>query len=157
MSRATIEEIYYTVGRIIENSQFLEWNLALIVHYHIILREFKETGELPVHRYNQLEKQAKELRDKMKTMTLGEILMTAKEVRGITEHDVRLLRQVLTDRNYIVHVFFKDNDFNAAYDDYVFLQRKQRELDRILEDMKEMNDTLCAIALEQKRTYDSIF
>ena len=46
-----MEKLYILIGQIIENAQYVEWNLALMLRCHTILKEFEDCG------YDNAEKQ----------------------------------------------------------------------------------------------------
>ena len=43
-----MERLYTLVGQIIENAQYIEWNLALMLRCHMILKEFEENDTIPL-------------------------------------------------------------------------------------------------------------
>ena len=86
-----INELYCLVGEILENAQYIEWNIALIVS-----------------KSHNVE--ATNLFENMQNMTMGQIIGYAKKVEFFEESDIEELEYILNKRNYLAHQFFKKND-----------------------------------------------
>ena len=49
-----MNRIYQLVGKIIENAQYLEFNLLLMLKYDIILKAFDKSRAITIEKYHQL-------------------------------------------------------------------------------------------------------
>lgn len=86
-----VDIIYNLVGKIFENAQYIEWNVALIVS-----KSHNMTAD--------------SLFEKMQEMTMGQIVGYAKNVEFFGDGDISELEYILDKRNYLAHQFFKQND-----------------------------------------------
>lgn len=118
-----VNEIYYLVGKIFENAQYIEWNVALIVS-----KSHNMTAD--------------SLFEKMQEMTMGQIVGYAKKVEFFGDGDISELEYILDKRNYLAHQFFKQNDIVKHSNNGKFLKNKIRELQNILTRFQNYNDAL---------------
>lgn len=118
-----INELYRLVGEIFENAQYVEWNIALII--------CKSQND-----------NANELFDSMQNMTMGQIAIRAKKSQCFTNHIIDELKYVLDKRNYVAHMFFKQNDIVKHYNNEPFLKNKIGELTNILARFQNLNKLL---------------
>lgn len=118
-----VNEIYNLVGKIFENAQYIEWNVALIVS-----KSHNMTAD--------------SLFEKMQEMTMGQIVGYAKKVEFFGDGDISELEYILDKRNYLAHQFFKQNDIVKHSNNGKFLKNKIRELQNILTRFQNYNDAL---------------
>ena len=118
-----VNEIYYLVGKIFENAQYIEWNVALIVS-----KSHNMTAD--------------SLFEKMQEMTMGQIVGYAKKVEFFGDGDISELEYILDKRNYLAHQFFKQNDIVKHSNNGKFLKNIIRELQNILTRFQNYNDAL---------------
>jgi hypothetical protein len=104
--------IHDYIGQIIENAQYIEHNMALMIRFNEILRAFDARKSIPTKEYERLEESAVQLQEELSHKPMGVILRQVKEVKMFGAADVKCLESVLNSRNWIVHRYFKDNNFN---------------------------------------------
>ena len=140
-----MEKIYQLIGQIIENSQYIEWNLALILRCNTILKEFERTNSIPLSRFENVLQEADELADELSRMTLGEIIHRVKEIERLRGQDIEQLERVLRTRNYLVHQYFKKHNIEEEKQDANFINNEVKYLETILQKMYEVNSVLVEI------------
>lgn len=140
-----MEKIYQLIGQIIENSQYIEWNLALILRCNTILKEFERTNSIPLSRFENVLQEADELADELSRMTLGEIIHRVKEIERLRSEDIEQLERVLRTRNYLVHQYFKKHNIEEEKQDANFMNNEVKYLETILQKMYEVNSVLVEI------------
>lgn len=151
-----MQKIYQIIGEIIENTQYIEWNLALMMRYHIILKQFEKTSTVPLKEFEQSQKKAEELAEEMQTMTLGEIIHLIRQMNTLNYQELNQLRDVLHHRNYIVHQYFKTIDIEQMCNDPVLWERECQKLNDICQLIKVVNQILVRIINHQEEEYKSI-
>ena len=110
-----MEKIYQLIGQIIENSQYIEWNLALILRCNTILKEFERTNSIPLSRFENVLQEADELADELSRMTLGEIIHRFKEIERLRGEDIEQLERALRTSNYLLHQYFKKHTLEKEH------------------------------------------
>ena len=140
-----MEKIYQLIGQIIENSQYIQWNLALILRCNTILKEFERTNSIPLSRFENVLQEADELADELSRMTLGEIIHRVKEIERLRGEDIEQLERVLRTRNYLVHQYFKKHNIEEEKQDANFINNEVKYLETILQKMYEVNSVLVEI------------
>ncbi len=118
-----INILYVLFGKIFENAQYIEWNIALIVS--------------KLHNID-----ATNLFEKMQDMTMGQIVGYAKNVEFFSDNDIAELEYILDKRNYLAHQFFKQNDIVKHSTNEKFLDNKIRELSNLLVRFQNSNNAL---------------
>ncbi|MCM1305796.1 MAG: hypothetical protein NC037_02425 [Bacteroides sp.] len=118
-----INTIYNLVGEILENAQYIEWNLALIVC------RAQNTN-------------ADNLFEDMQSMTMGQIKGYAERTNLFDKQDIEELEYILDKRNYLAHHFFKKNDIVKHKNNMNFLKNKIAELHNILLRFQGFNNEL---------------
>ena len=143
------------VGFIVHLSQMVEYNLANILAFDEILREFETTDSMFVFEYNKLAKQANEWYEKLSKMTMGSVLKRARKIKFFTTESEELLEKAIEKRNFVVHNFFKE-DLKENY-----LEKNPQiyyaDLEETIELLGEINESLVSIFKEQKEEHSLIF
>lgn len=140
-----MERIYTLIGKIIENAQYIEYNLTTLVKCDYILKEFDKQNELSLSRYNQIVEEADNYARQLSNKTLGEIIYQLKQMNRLASDEIDCLHKVLKTRNYLVHQYFKKNDFTNHYLDESFLKNEINYLFNILTSMHNLNNSLARI------------
>ena len=107
-------KIKETLGEILIDTQYLEYNLSLCIYYQNILNAFTSQNI------------SYKIYDKVKSSPLGIIIKLASEANIFT-HDKKAyetLQQILEKRNELVHTYFKNNDYYKKQNDLLFLKSK---------------------------------
>jgi len=143
------------VGFIVELSQMVEYNLANILAFDEILREFEERDSVFVIEYNEFAESANKWYKDLSGMSLGKILKRAREIQFFTKESEDLLAQAIEKRNYVVHQLFKEdlkekhleNDPTFYYD----------KLEETIDLLHSINESLIGIFKRQKNEFKLIW
>lgn len=140
-----MEKMYQLIGKIIESSQYIEWNLAIILRCNTILKEFEKTNHISLSRFENVLQEAEEQAIELEKMTLGEIIHRIKEIERLQDEDIIQLEKVLRTRNYLVHQYFKKHNIEEEKKDIKFVNNEIRYLEDILQKMYIVNNTLVEV------------
>lgn len=151
-----MNRIYQLVGQIIENAQYLEFNLLLMLKYDIILKAFDKSQAITIEKYHQLVIDAENKSMELKHKTMGEIIHNIREMNRLSEDEVNKLEKVLKARNYLVHQYFKKHDFEHFYQDEEFLNKEINYLKDTLSTMSHLNLSVASIITYQQEMIKSI-
>lgn len=151
-----MNQIYNLIGQIIENSQYIEWNLALMLRCDTILKEFEKTSSIPLSRFETVVKEAENLAFELGHMTLGEIIRLARETNQLSNYEIESLEKVLRARNYLVHQYFKKHNIEEEKSNPNFLEKEINYLTNILNNMLQVNNALAKIVKFEQEQLDSI-
>lgn len=151
-----MNRIYQLVGQIIENAQYLEFNLLLMLKYYIILKAFDKSRAITIEKYHQLVIDAENKSMELKHKTMGEIIHNIREMNRLSEDEVNKLEKVLKTRNYLVHQYFKKHDFEHFYQDEEFLNKEINYLKDTLSTMSHLNLSVASIITYQQEMIKSI-
>lgn len=140
-----MERIYSLIGKIIENAQYIEFNLITLVKCDYILKEFDNKSELSLVKYNLIVEEAEITSLELTHKTLGEIIHQIKSLNRLDSDEIACLERVLKTRNYLVHQYFKKNDFLKQNIDNNFIKKEIDYLTNILVSMYNLNNSLAKI------------
>lgn len=97
-----MDEIYQLIGKIVEQSQRIEYGLACVICFHDKKRDVNHVYE------------------KIKKCTLGELLEEARKIQIFEEQELGAIENSQQVRNKIVHDFFKlSNTDTLNNEDYL--------------------------------------
>lgn len=150
-----MKRIYTLIGEIIKNTQYVEYNLALMIRCHTILKEFEKSNTIDIDLFNSVVEEASKIAYDLQYMTLGEIIYKVKNTRWLKLDEVNKLEKVLKNRNYLVHQYFKKHDVEEGKGED-FILKEIKYLDDILYNIRDVNDFLVKIVLRQQKLLDSI-
>jgi hypothetical protein len=147
--------LWEKVGLVVNLSQMVEYNLANILAFDEILREFEERDSMFVYEYNEFAKQANKWYDKLSKKSLGKSLNRAKEIKFFTEESEKTLLEAIEKRNYVIHHLFKDDLTKKSLDTNptVYYQ----ELEETIALLTSVNDCLIEIFKQQKEEHKLIW
>ncbi len=151
-----MNRIYQLVGQIIENAQYLEFNLLLMLKYDIVLKAFDKEQAITIERYHQLVIDAENKSMGLKHKTMGEIIHNIREMNRLSDDEVNKLEKVLKTRNYLVHQYFKKHDFEHLYQNEEFLNKEIAYLKDTLSTMSHLNLSVASIITYQQEMIKSI-
>ena len=150
-----LEELWGKVGFIVNLSQMIEYNLANILAFDEILREFDNKDPIFLFEYNAFAVRANKLYDKLNKHTFGYGLKRAKEINFFTDDSLKRLHKICEERNFAIHHLFKD-DLKLKYiekNPTFYFER----LENLIENMYEANEDLSRIFVLQKQAYKIIW
>ena len=147
--------LWAKVGVIVNLSQMVEYNLANILAFDEILREFEERDSMFVCEYNEFAEQANKWYDILSQKPLGKSLNRAKEIKFFTKESEGVLLQAIEKRNHVVHRLFKDDLTKKNLDKNPTVYYK--ELEETIELLTSVNDGLIEIFKKQKEEHKLIW
>ena len=147
--------LWAKVGFIVNLSQMVEYNLANILAFDGILREFEKRDSMFACEYNEFAEQANKWYEILSQKPLGKSLNRAKEIKFFTEESEKTLLEAIEKRNYVVHHLFKDDltKKNLDTNPTVYYQ----ELEETIELLASVNDSLIEIFKQQKEEHKLIW
>ena len=140
-----MQEIYLALGEIVEVSQVIEYNLATLIKYNEYIKKFKDNHKLSKRDYDNFFEEVEVMYTELNSSTLGQIINKLKEVDIFNSSSIQKLYDLLKERNYLVHRFFKDNNFNEIK---VYSQKYNdicKRLQTTFLNMQDINYKLCEI------------
>ena len=153
-----MQEIYCLVGEIVEASQVIEYNLALIIKYSEFIGKLKEKGrgKRSENVIAGFEREVDAMHKEISNFTLGQIINKVRDLGIFSTSSIDKLYKLLNFRNSLVHRFFKDNNFNQIerfgkrYGEIV------QSLGEKLRSMQEINFKLCEIINGQQIEFSNL-
>ena len=143
------------VGFIVNLSQMVEYNLANILAFDEILREFETTDSMFVFEYNEFVERANNWYKKLSKMTFGANLKRAREIKFFTKKSEELLSKAIEKRNYVIHSLFKEDlekNYLETNPKYYF-----NELEETIFLLNTINESLVKIFRQQKEEHQLIW
>ena len=126
-----MKRIYYVIGRIIEKTQLLEKLIGEVVYYSEAVNEAdRNKGAFSEKGKKLAVESAEYLKNKMETMTLGQVVGVVYSTRVFLKSEVDELKFVLERRNYFVHEYFKYTPFDE-------LQKSEKDMEEEYGALKE--------------------
>lgn len=150
-----LEQLWGKVGFIVNLSQMIEYNLANILAFDEILREFIDRDSMFVMEYNVFARKANKWYKKLNGKELGFAIHRAEEISFFTSESLEELKRIGKERNYVVHTLFKE-DLKLKHletDPKFYFER----LEQLIADMASINNDLCRIFQDQKEEHKLIW
>lgn len=142
-----MNRIYCIIGKFAELTQLIELNLGEICEKSEIIKEFARHSEMTQNNYNQIIEDAAFLKEKMETMTFGQMIGTVRESKSLSNDEVNNLKVLLGKRNYFTHEYFKYTNFKNATEELISEEFEAIKADLVK--LKQMNDRLNLIKENQ--------
>ncbi len=136
-----MNRIYCAVGKIVEVTQNIELALGEICELSEIRKEFGRHSKMTLADYEQVKGDAKYLRDKMETMTFGQMIGIVYESKSLQFDEINELKALLEKRNYFTHEYFKFTNFGINPDE-AFIVEEFTALKEYLAKLKKMLNRL---------------
>lgn len=141
-----MNRIYCVIGKIVEVTQNIEYNILEVIENSEIIKEFKRHNNLiNLKEYNQVVSDAKYLKDKMENMTFGQIISIVYESESLKYDEINELKALLEKRNYFTHEYFKVTSFDNANEEFIV-----EEFEAIKEYLKKLNNMLSKLQIIKK-------
>lgn len=142
-----MNRIYCIIGKFAELTQLIELNLGEICEKSEIIKEFARHSEMTQTNYNQIVEDAAFLKEKMETMTFGQMIGTVRDSKSLSNDEVNNLKVLLGKRNYFTHEYFKYTNFKNATEELINEEFEAIKADLVK--LKQMNDRLNLIKENQ--------
>lgn len=149
-----LQYLWGKVGLIVHLSQMIEYTLSNILAFDEILREYDVVDSMCYCEHNDLAKKANQWYEKLKSMTMGNIIAHARRIKFFTEESEQLLAQINSERYFIIHNLLKEDlflqhiDTNPAF----YFPRLEALIDKMYNANAQLND----IFKQQKTEYRSM-
>ncbi|MCL2370850.1 MAG: DUF3781 domain-containing protein [Firmicutes bacterium] len=146
--------IYEMVGKIIEQNQCLDCNLALILSYDKILKEVGTQETVFVRKGYKIEHSAKYFQEELQRETSGQILKRIRKINFFNEESLEWVDIVIGNRNYIAHDFFRYFNKLGKKDDSEYIAEQEKELIEIYDRMVSVGKAVNDIANSMKKKFE---
>lgn len=114
-----MNRIYCAIGKISEITQQIELDIGDICEQSEIIKEFGRHSVMSLADFEQVKSDALYLKEKMETMTFGQIIGIVYESKSLQYDDINELKALLEKRNYFTHEYFKFTKFNGKGEDFI--------------------------------------
>lgn len=115
-----MNRIYCAIGKIVEVTQHIELDIGEICETSEIIKEFSRHAKISLADFEQVKGDARYLREKMETMTFGQMIGIVYESKSLKYDEINELKALLEKRNYFTHEYFKFTNFgNLSQDEFI--------------------------------------
>ncbi len=148
-----MNRIYCAIGKIMELSQQIEYATLDVCELSEIVKEFSRHIKMTESDYTQAKEDADYLKQKMATMTFGQLVGVMRESKSLAYDEITELKGLLEKRNYFAHEYFKYSDFTNASEDFIL--EEFTALKELIAKLKKMKNRLEIIedGLKSKLAY----
>lgn len=141
-----LKEIRTTLGQAIETVQCIEFNLSLLLMYESIEKDVKECHNhhvpLTPKKIKAIFAKGERISKDVSDYTFGSLIAELSTTGLLPKKDLDELKDLLDTRNYLVHKYFKTQNFEAQIKNEVFLNDKFNELTRYSNRVSNFNQML---------------
>ena len=114
-----MNRIYLVIGKFAETTQLIELKLGEICEKSEIIKEFGRHQKMTKENYKRILDDAAFLKEKMETMTFGQMIGTVYESKSLNNDEINNLKVLLGKRNYFTHEYFKYTSFINATEELI--------------------------------------
>lgn len=114
-----MNRIYCAIGKISEITQQIELDIGDICEQSEIIKEFGRHSVMSLADFEQAKSDALYLKEKMETMTFGQIIGIVYESKSLQYENINELKALLEKRNYFTHEYFKFTKFDGKGEDFI--------------------------------------
>ena len=136
-----MSRIYCAIGKIIEVTQNIELCVVDICELSEIVKEFSRHKMMTAQDFMQVKDDAGYLKQKMMTMTFGQLVGIIYESKSLGYDEINELKALLEKRNYFAHEYFKYTDF-GDFPKEEFIVEEFSALKEYLTELKKMDNRL---------------
>lgn len=147
-----MNRIYCAIGKITEVTQNIELSIGDICEKSEIIKEFSRHVKMTVEDYEQAKGDALYLKEKMETMTFGQMIGIVYESKSLEYDEINELKALLEKRNYFTHEYFKYTKFDGQGEDFIL--EEFNALKEYLAKLKKMLSKLEMIKSSQSSRLD---
>ena len=140
-----MKRIYCAIGKLVEVTQHIEQNIIDIIEKSEIIKEFGRRGQITLAQYNQVIDDANYLKEKMETMTFGQMISIVYESESLNRDEINQLKVLLEKRNYFTHEYFKYTNYDGMGEEFIL-----EEFEAIKQYLKESQAMLNKLELIKK-------
>ena len=132
-----MNRIYLLIGKFAEITQKIELKLGEICEKSEIIKEFSRHQKMTQELYDRVKEDAAFLKEKMETMTFGQMIGIVYESKSLSSEEINSLKVLLGKRNYFTHEYFKYTNFTNATEELIV-----EEFEAIKSDLTKLNQML---------------
>lgn len=143
-----MNRIYCLIGKFAEVTQHIELRLGEICEKSEIIKEFGRNNSMNKRDYDRVVEDAAFLREKMETMTFGQMIGIVYESKSLSNDEINNLKVLLGKRNYFTHEYFKYTNFENAKEELILEEFEAIKADLIK--LKQMLNRLNLIKGNQE-------
>lgn len=114
-----MNRIYCAIGKIVELTQKIEYELGDLCENSEIIKEFGRHAKMSKADYDQVVDDAAYIKEKMQTMTFGALIGVLRESKSLSYDEITELKTLLEKRNYFAHEYFKYTNFDGQNEDFI--------------------------------------
>lgn len=144
-----MNRIYCAIGKIVEVTQHIEVCIGEICELSEIRKEFSRHAKMTLADYEQVKGDAAYLKEKMETMTFGQMIGIVYESKSLQYDEINELKALLEKRNYFTHEYFKFTNFGITPSED-FVLEEFAALKEYLAKLKKMLNRLEIIKSSEK-------
>ncbi|MBQ8452081.1 MAG: hypothetical protein IJ538_04880 [Clostridia bacterium] len=133
-----MNRIYCALGKIVEVTQIIEKTVGELCENSEIIKEFGRHSKMTLADFEQVKGDAAYLKEKMETMTFGQMIGIVYESKSLSYDEINLLKELLEKRNYFTHEYFKYTKFKVPQDESFILE----EFEALKEYLRQLNKML---------------
>lgn len=146
-----MKRIYCAIGKLVEVTQNIETNLIEIIERSEIIKEFGRHNQITLKQYMQVVDDANYLKNKMETMTFGQMISIVYESESLKYDEINQLKVLLEKRNYFTHEYFKYTKFDGTGEDFIV-----EEFEAIKDYLKQSEAMLSKLLIIKKGQEDRL-
>ena len=140
-----MNRIYLVIGKFAEITQKIELMLGEVCEKSEIIKEFSRHTKISKEDYNRVVEDSAFLKEKMETLTFGQMIGTVYESKSLSQDEINTLKDLLGKRNYFTHEYFKYTNFENAteeliVDEFEAIKADLTKLSQMLKRLKLINE-----------------
>ena len=132
-----MNRIYCVIGKFAEITQKIELKLGEVCERSEIIKEFSRHAKVTKDIYDRVVEDASFLKEKMETMTFGQMIGIVYESKSLSNEEINNLKVLLGKRNYFTHEYFKYTNYTNATEELIV-----EEFEAIKLDLTKLNQML---------------
>lgn len=138
-----MNRIYCIIGKLVEVTQNIELDIVDIIEKSEIIKEFSRHETMTIEAYNQVVDDASYLKNKMETMTFGQMISIVYDSKSLKNDEILELKALLEKRNYFTHEYFKVTKFGKNASEEFIVE----EFEAIKDYLKNLKNMLSRLEL----------
>ncbi|AWX42613.1 Uncharacterised protein [Metamycoplasma cloacale] len=144
-----MENLYILIARLIQEAQYIQHNIALIVTYSDIWNKYQNHENITVEELMSIHEQAWLFNKELAKCTLGRVIWHCQNSKAFSKTTIALLYEYLKIRNYYAHEFFIHN--HSKLQNYDLIVDELKLLNKYIKEFQQLNYNL-SLLVNEKRT-----
>ena len=147
-----MNRIYCIIGKMVEITQNIELDIGDIIEKSEIIKEFSRHQKITIQDYKQVVDDALYLKNKMETMTFGQMISIVYESQSLKKEEIAELKALLEKRNYFTHEYFKVTHYEKNPSEDFILE----EFEAMKEYVRKLKDMYSRLEIIKKNQIDRL-